>query len=248
VVQLNDVDGWDRVHLLIAAEQPDPAAAHGLMGLLQRLCAAAVRSLSASGAGVSVMTEEGLRGLAVASDRASERIDELQFSLGEGPCMDAFSSSRPVLEPDLSRGGAARWPVYSSAAQAEGVRAVFAFPLQIGAARLGVLDLYRNQPGSLSGQEFSQALTFADVATTMLVDGQERAPEGAAAEGLADVFDYRAEVHQAQGMVMVQAAVSLAEALALLRAHAFAHARGLGEVARDIVTGTLRLDGATDER
>ena len=101
-----------------------------MLGLLQRLCAAAVRALSASGAGVSVMTKEGLRGLAVASDQASERIDELQFSLGEGPCMDAFSSSRPVLEPDLSGGGTARWPVYSAAAHAEGVRAVFAFPLQ----------------------------------------------------------------------------------------------------------------------
>lgn len=213
-----------------------------MLGLLQRLCAAAVRALSASGAGVSVMTKEGLRGLAVASDQASERIDELQFSLGEGPCMDAFSSSRPVLEPDLSGGGPARWPVYSAAAHAEGVRAVFAFPLQIGAARLGVLDLYRSEPGSLSGQEFNQALTFADVATTMLVDGQEQAPAGAAAEGLAEAFDYRAEVHQAQGMVMVQASVSLAEALALLRAHAFAHARGLSEVAREVVTGTLRLD------
>jgi hypothetical protein len=188
------------------------------------------------------MTEEGLRGLAVASDQASERIDELQFSLGEGPCMDAFSSSRPVLEPDLGRGGIARWPVYSAAAQAEGVRAVFAFPLQIGAARLGVLDLYRDRPGSLSSQEITQALTFADVATTMLVDGQEQAPAGAAAEGLSEVFDYRAEVHQAQGMVMIQTAVSLAGALALLRAYAFSHDRGLGEVARDVVAGTLRLN------
>jgi hypothetical protein len=244
VVPLTDIDGWDRVHELIAAEEADPAGAHGMLGLLQRLCAAAVRALSASGAGVSVMTKEGLRGLAVASDQASERIDELQFSLGEGPCMDAFSSSRPVLEPDLSSGGNARWPVYSAAAHAEGVRAVFAFPLQIGAARLGVLDLYRSQTGSLSSKEFSQALTFADVATTMLVDGQEQAPAGAAAEGLAEAFDYRAEVHQAQGMVMVQAAVSLAEALALLRAYAFAHGRGLSAVARDVVTGTLRLDEA----
>jgi hypothetical protein len=244
VVPLTDIDGWDRVHELIAAEEADPAEAHGMLGLLQRLCAAAVRALSASGAGVSVMTKEGLRGLAVASDQASERIDELQFSLGEGPCMDAFSSSRPVLEPDLSSGGNARWPVYSAAAHAEGVRAVFAFPLQIGAARLGVLDLYRSQTGSLSSKEFSQALTFADVATTMLVDGQEQAPAGAAAEGLAEAFDYRAEVHQAQGMVMVQASVSLAEALALLRAYAFTHGRGLSAVARDVVTGTLRLDEA----
>jgi len=212
-----------------------------MVGVLRRLCGAAVKALAVSGAGVSVMTEAGGRGVAAASDAASEGIDELQFALGEGPCMAAFASRRPVLVADLE-GGMARWPVYAPAAHNRGVRAAFAFPLQIGAARLGVLDLYREQAGSLSTEELTQALTFADVATTMLLDAQEKATPGAAAEGLDEALEYRFELHQAQGMVMVQLGVSLAAALALLRAYAYSHDRHLDEVARDVVARRLRLD------
>jgi len=230
------------VRALIAAEPPAPPAAAGTVGELSRLCGAAVKALGASGAGVNVMTERGVRGLAAASDEAGGRIEELQFSLGEGPCNDAFASRRPVLEADLAGRGMARWPIYAPAAQRHGVRAVFAFPLQIGAARLGVLDLYRKLPGALSVEELDAALTFADVATTMLLEAQQMAPPGAAAAGLDEALESHVELHQAQGIVMVQLGVSLAQALAVLRAYAFADERDLAEVARDVLTGRLRMD------
>ncbi len=232
------------VHALVAAEPTLPGDPHGTAGALRRLCTAAVRSLPAGGAGVSLMSGEGVRGVAAASDAASERIDELQFTLGEGPCIDAFRSRRPVLEPDMRAGGSARWPAYGPAACGEGLRAAFAFPLQVGAVRLGVLDVYRRSPGTLSAPQLAQALTFADVATTMLLDGQEQAAPGSAADGLDEVFEYRFELYQAQGMVMVQLAVSLVEALVVIRAYAFSHDRDLADVARDVVTGGLRLDDA----
>lgn len=229
-----------KVRALVAAE-PGTSEAQEMVDLLGRLCLAAVKSLAASGAGVSVMTEDGVRLLAAASGEASARIDDLQFSLGEGPCTDAFASRRPILEADLTNGVLARWPAYSLAAHDEGVRAVFAFPLQVGAARLGVLDVYRERSGSLSAEELTQALTFADVATSMLLDGQRKAPDGSAAKGLDEALEWRFEVHQAQGMVMVQLGASLADALALLRAYAFTHERPLGDVAREVVTRKLRL-------
>ena len=233
-----------RAHVmaLVATEASLPDDPQGTAGDLRRLCSAAVRALPMWGAGLSLMSEAGVRGVAAASDPSSERVDELQFALGEGPCMDAFTTRRPVLEPDLSTGGKARWPVYAAAAHEEGVRAAFSFPLQVGASRLGVLDLYRNVPGSLTAEELAQSLTFADVATSMLLDGQEEAPPGAAASGLAEVLEYRYELYQAQGMVMVQLGVSLVEALAVLRAYAYSHDRDLADVARDVVTHGLRLD------
>jgi hypothetical protein len=236
-----------RVEALVAAEPPVRGDPHGTAGALRRLCGAAVKSLPAWGAGLSLMSEAGVRGVAAASDAASERIDELQFSLGEGPCMDAFTTRRPVLEPDLSTGGRARWPMYAAAAEGEGVRAAFAFPLQVGAARLGVLDLYREEPGSLTAEELAQALIFADVATAMLLDAQEKARPGDAAAGLDEALEYRFELYQAQGMVMVQAGISLVEALALLRAYAYSHDRDLADVAREVVTRGLKFDRPGDE-
>jgi hypothetical protein len=140
-----------------------------------------------------------------------------------------------------------RWPIYAPAVRDEGVLAAFAFPLQVGAARLGVLDLYRDHQGTLSTEELAEALTFADVATTLLLDGQEQAPPGAAAAGLDQALEYRFELYQAQGMVMVQMSVSLVEALVMLRAYAFSHDRDLADVARDVVTHRLRLDEGRDD-
>jgi AmiR/NasT family two-component response regulator len=119
---------------------------------------------------------------------------------------------------------------------------VFAFPLQVGGGRLGVLDVFRARPGPLSADELRQALAFADVAVTTLLDGQADAPSGAAANGLDAAIGGRAELFQAQGMVMVQLGVSLAEALARMRAYTYAENRPLAEVAQDVVARRLRFD------
>jgi hypothetical protein len=190
-----------RVVALIARQPAGRDARDGVAGFLYRLCGAAVRGLSASGAGLSVMAEDGTRGLTTASDPITARVEELQFVLGEGPCIDAFASRGPVLVPDLADGVRSRWPGYAPAACAAGVRAVFAFPLQIGAGPLGVFDVFRARPGPLTADELGQALTFADIAVSTLLDGQERVAAGTPAGGLDEAMDSRAELFQAQGMV-----------------------------------------------
>jgi len=134
-----------------------------------------------------------------------------------------------------------RWPAYTPAAHDEGLCAVFAFPLQVGAARLGVFDAFRTRAGPLSGAELRQAFTFADLAVRILLDGQDHAIAGAAADGLDEAIERSAELFQAQGMVMVQLGVSLAEALVRIRAHTYAENRRITDVARDIVARRLRF-------
>ncbi len=235
-------DELARVSSLLALQPTDPDAPNGVVGTLQRLCRAAAAALSGSGAGLSLMAEDGQRGVTTASDAAAERLEELQFVLGEGPCIDAFEGRRPVLVPDLADGGTGRWPIYAPAVHDGGVRAVFAFPLQVGAARLGVMDVFRARPGPLTADELGRALTFAEVAVTVLLDGQNAANPGSAATGLVEAVDGRAVLFQAQGMVMVQLGVSLAEALTRMRAHAYAENRPLGEVARDVVGRRLHFE------
>lgn len=235
-----------RVNLLIADEPPGAGVAVGTVPSLQRLCRAAARALPATGVAVSLVTEEATPGMAAASDETSAIIDELQFTVGEGPCLDAFATRRPVLTANLADGGMTRWPGYAPAAHDQGVRAVFAFPLQIGAACLGVMDVYRDTPGALSREALAQALTFAEVAVSTLLDGQERAADGEPAMGLDEAMEFRSDLHQAQGMVMVQLGVSLAEAMVRLRAQAYAHNRRLAAVARDVIT--RRLDLTQDDQ
>jgi hypothetical protein len=212
------------------------------LDLLQRVCCAAAEALSASGAGISVMTADGTRGVCATSDPVSERVEELQFTLGEGPCIDAFASRRPVLTADLAETETYQWPVYAPAARDDGVRAVFAFPLQVGAARLGVMDIFRDRVGALTDEELRTAFGFAEVTVDALLNMQE--DKDAHDGDRSAVLDVgrRAALFQAQGMVMVQLGVTIGEALVRMRAYAYAENRRLEDVARDVVNRQLRLD------
>jgi hypothetical protein len=247
VLSSDDTEGRTiRVRALIAQE---PVLVAGLAGTalrLRRLCQVAARILAARGVAVSLMTERGPTGIVAALDQESEVVEELQFILGEGPCWEAFETRAPVLVPDVQGDTAVRWPGYSAAVQAHGLRSAFAFPLQVGSARLGVLDVYREQPGELAEEALADSLVLASIATEALVEGQGDSDVGAAPSGVEQALESRFAVYQAQGMVMVQLGVPLDEAMARLRAHAYANSRTLGSVARDIVARTLTFD--RDER
>jgi hypothetical protein len=230
-----------RVERLTAA-QPMSKRMRGTAQTLDRLCRAAAQDLPASGVAISLLSKTGVSAMAAASDSVSERIEELQFTLGEGPCQDAFTSRRPVLTEDLDATGTTRWPGYSSAAAEHGVRAVFAFPLAVGPACLGALDVYRTRTGPLSPQSLATASSFAAYATAILLTGQGQAGPDQAPPGLDEVLASRFEIHQAQGMLTVQLGVDLEEAMIRLRAHAFAHGLSLGLVARDVLAGILVIE------
>lgn len=211
---------------------------------LVRLCA---RSLPVSGVGLALMTDEGPAGTVAGSDDGALQLEELQFTLGQGPCVDASRTGRPVLAPDLTDASSRNWPQFAARADAAGLRAVFAIPLQVGGIRLGVLDLYRDTAGELTGEELADALAFADAATQLLLDLQARdTAEGLPPPHALPLLDDRAEVHQATGVVSVRAGVSLGQALALLRARAYAEGRPIGALARDILDGLVQL-GKNDD-
>jgi hypothetical protein len=163
----------------------------------------------------------------------------LEFDLGEGPSHAAFSQGRPVLVPDLVGGTAASWPGFSTAAGEKGIGAAYAFPVQVGASRLGVLSMYADQTRVFDGTERNCAAVFAEIATGLLLDNIAPADGGVVSKELASILDQRTEVFQAQGMVMVALDVDLASALARMRAHAFALGKSLDIVALDIVEGRL---------
>lgn len=230
-----------RVQALITAEPVLAGDAAGLGGSMRRLCAAVGKSVQACGVGMTVMAPDGGRAVTAATDAATERLEDLQLTLGEGPCIEAFERRIPVLVSDVGE-AVQRWPGYAPAIHASGVRAVFAFPLQVGASRLGVLDVFRDRVGPLTWQSLAMCLTFAQVAVTSLLDGQERAGLNDADDGFDGGLGPRTVLFQAQGMVMIQLEVSLADALARIRAHAYAENRPLSEVAADIVARRLHFE------
>jgi hypothetical protein len=214
----------------LVAEQ---AAARGGRVSAADVCAAVVPGVEVSGAWLSAAPAAQAGHLMQATDEVGRQVADLQLTLGEGPLFDASASSGPVLASDLAdEDSEARWPAFASAASTAGAAAVFAFPLVVGAIRAGVLGLYRDRPGPLSDFQLGDALVFADTATMLLLDAQERP---------VNLASYRAEIDQATGMLTEQLGVSITDAFVRLRAYAYANDIQLADVARDIVARRLRL-------
>ncbi len=206
-----------------------------------QVCVACAEALLVTGAGIILLAGGEQRTSLGMSDEVAGVIEEAQFTLGEGPCVDAARSSAPVHAPDLAGPGQTSWPTFSARAVDAGVAAIFALPLKVGSARLGAMNLYRDRPGPLSHEQLEAALAIADVMTHAILALQANAPAEALAAGLVDV-GFRAQVHQATGRVSAQLGVGVAEALVRLRAFAYAQDRPIDEVAAMVVSGTLRFD------
>jgi hypothetical protein len=233
--RIADMPG-DRLRRILAelsdGEGPWPA---------DRLCAAFPRIAGVEGAGVMLMSGDIPGGSLCTSNDVSHLIEELQYTLGEGPCVDSYQQNTVVSEPDLADPHVPRWLAFTPPALHAGVRAVFGFPLRVGTVRLGALNLYRDRPGPLGADQHADALVLADVTARWVLDAQAGAPDGAVAEELEAGADFHYSVHNAAGIVSAQEDISITEALIRLRAFAYSHDRLLAEVAQDVIAHRLRL-------
>jgi hypothetical protein len=206
-----------------------------------RLCAVGPRITGANGVGVMLMSGDIPSGSLCSSDEVSHLIEDLQYTLGEGPCVEAYQNDKIVTEPDLADPQTPRWLAFTPPVLQAGVRAVFGFPLRVGTVRLGALNLYRDRPGELTAEQHADALVLADVTARWVLDAQAGAPSGVVAEALEAGADFHFAVHNAAGIVSVQEGITITEALIRLRAFAYSNDLPLADVAQDVVAHRLRL-------
>jgi hypothetical protein len=205
------------------------------------LCTACAEVLAVHAAGIVLMGGDAVPAATYASNDQAAALEDLQFTLGVGPAPDAYRYGTLIDESDLVGRPPARWIGFTGPAVEHGIRAVFAYPLQVGAARIGTLTLYHVHPGPLGDDAYADALVMADVVTLALLAMQAGMPEGALADGLTNGA-YRAEIHQASGMISVQLNIDVGEALVRLRARATAENTTVSLVAADVVARRIRFE------
>ncbi|MFD4628412.1 ANTAR domain-containing protein [Streptomyces sp. NPDC058284] len=214
---------------VLGSLRPEPGSG-GLVGADAARCADA---LGFDGVAVSVTVGSDFNELLWATAGTSTHLEDLQYTLGQGPGPEVAASGAAVAAPDLARERESRWPALLPEALALGIGAIFCLPLRAGSACLGTMTLQRARPGPPAEPPPADAWLVTHALTAALV--QDGGQWEAFAAGEDGSHFYRAAVHQAAGMISVQADVSLAEALVRLRAHAFRHGRPVVEVADDVV-------------
>lgn len=210
---------------------------------LDALCIACSEALSVSGAGLTLVSRNRSFGSVGVSDAAIGTIEQLEFTLGVGPCIAAYHRQIPVFDSDLEDDTDVDWPDFREGAVAAGIRAAFGFPLLVHRICIGALNLYRDEPGPLSDAQVADALVAARYAGETLLAWQAEAPPGKLAWQLDRPLKHlQSKVLQATGRISVQTGLSVVDALVLLRAHAFSNDRAISDVAADVGAGSVRFD------
>ncbi len=207
------------------------------------LCSVAKEVTGADGAAIALTVSGRPMSVMCATDETAHRLIEMENDVGEGPCTTACVLDDLVNEPDLSRHAGTRWPAFWSLARSTDAKAIVVLPVAIGAARLGVLSLYRAGPGQLSEDAMLDALVITSVIARSILLIQSGASIGALGDGLVHEPHWDLAVHQAAGMLAVQASTSLADAMVMMQAHAFGSGSTMSLLAEEVVARRVRFDG-----
>ncbi|WP_256278478.1 GAF domain-containing protein [Rhodococcus erythropolis] len=150
--------------------------------MTKQLASELVRETGIDGVGVAVFATYSTRDLVFASDGVAEELDELQFTLGEGLCLDAYRLHSPERHDDMAGSEAlTRWPLFAPEALSVGAASVYAYPLGGGGAPFGVLELYGRSPIALSPREDLTCRSYAHTIAHAVVS--ELGPASAMAGG-----------------------------------------------------------------
>jgi GAF domain/ANTAR domain len=221
---------------LAVASEPDSSP------LTLRVCQATRDLLGAEGASITLENSTPNRVTLCATDRPAGLLENLQDVLGEGPCRDAFDLGRPV-ETALDKAASGRWPQFIPAAEVvigrDGV--LWSIPMHAGGEVIGAVSLYRRRPGPLI-EPIDAAQFLADAAAGALIRDPLAFADYATSADLVG-WSSRAQIHQASGLLAGKLHISVDDAFALLRSHAFTAGLELAQVAAAVVERRLDLSG-----
>jgi GAF domain-containing protein len=169
------------------------------------------------------------------SDELAGRVNGLQYSLGEGPCLTALADGRPAYSADLAADP--RWPRFAAAAVAEGIQSALSLPLIAQEQVIGALNLYARGRAAFGETETRLAEKFAENAAGALALGQRLVSYAALTDQLRAALGSRAVIDQAVGILMGQERCSQQQAFAALRTASQNRNVKLRVLAEEIVTG-----------
>jgi GAF domain-containing protein len=183
----------------------------------------------AAGAGISLISEGGLRLSTAVTDPVVMAIDAPQYELDEGPCLTSWATGETVRIDDVATD--VRWPRWSAVTSALGVHSLMSAPLVEGLQLYGAMKVYSRQRGAFDDADEEMLLRIAEHAAVMLGGLRRVENEVILSTQLRGRLSSPESIAQAQGMVMERAGVDAGRALVLLAEQARAHGRSMADEA-----------------
>jgi len=235
-----DVEGSELRESLTALGQ-FVLSEQSLQESLQRVAELCVRAVyGADGAGVTWVVARKPTTVTAAGDFV-RRIDEIQYALDEGPCLQAYSTQQMVLVEDLER--EERWPRFTPAALGKGLRGLVAAPLSVHGAQMGALNIYALRSGVFDESAVRTAELFAEQAAIVLANAEAFTRAQTAATKLGEALTSRAVIDMAKGIIMSQEGCTPQEAFDHLRRLSQSRHRKVREIAQELVDGISSGEG-----
>jgi GAF domain-containing protein len=209
---------------------------------LARLCQRFAKVIEVSAAGAVLTDRRGRLQLATASTETLAALQSLQLQRWQGPCVDAYRYGRRVAVPDLRR-VRGRWPVFAPRALEAGVAAVCAFPMRLRDDRIGALNFFQATPGEFDEAAVQAGQVLTDMATIAILQARAAQDATRLARQLEHALESRVVVEQAKGVLAERLGVDPDTAFMRLRRYGRVRGLPLAELARQVVDGSVTLDG-----
>ncbi|KQR63934.1 GAF and ANTAR domain-containing protein [Frigoribacterium sp. Leaf172] len=215
-------------------------AEYDVVDLLQTVVETSGQLFDVSAAGILLADDDRTLDIVASSSESLDLVEVLEVGSQAGPCLDCFTSGKPVLVTDLVA-GPSRWRDYESIATRRGFRSSFAIPLRLRSETVGTLTLLRDRPSELAPRDLRAAQALADVATVGILHERTARQSALVQEQLQKALGSRIVIEQAKGVLSETLSVSTDDAFEALRSHARRRNLKLADVARDVVSRRITL-------
>ncbi len=230
------MDRYERLANAFVGLADTLVADYDVIELAQQLIDSTMALLPIAAAGILLGDSSGDLHVFASSSEQTRLLELLQVEADVGPCLEAYRTGQPVIVADLSA-DPTRWPAFTERAAEYNFRSVTALPLRLRNERVGALNLFRGEKGSLSNADVAVAQALADVATVGILHQRVLTRSELVNQQLQTALNTRLIIEQAKGVLAERGTIDMDRAFKLLRMHARRSNQRLADLARDVIGG-----------
>lgn len=208
---------------------------YDVVELAQQLIDNSMVLLPIAAAGILIGDIHGELHVLASSSEETRLLELLQIEAGLGPCLLSYRTGTQVVVEDLRVDDPQRWPGFAARAAEYNYRSVVALPLRLRDERVGALNLFSNDIGSLAQGDIDVGQALADVATIGILHQRVLTQSDVINQQLQSALNTRIIIEQAKGVIAERGSVDMEQAFTMLRVHARTTRQRLSDVAHAVV-------------